>query len=462
MSKDRSQIISYKFDAHAFPSDIYSKAVRLIEKIKSKGHVAFFVGGCVRDVLMGIVPSEIDITTSASPEEIKQIFSKVYSVGEKFGVSIVNMDGLDFHVATFRKDSSYEDGRHPSYVTFSNPKEDALRRDFTVNAIFWEPTDSKLYDYVGGLQDIHDGILRAVGDPIERFKEDRLRIIRCARFVSQLSFSIDEQTYRAMLSIEDPLKGVSIERFRDEFQKILISKKPSFAIELLYDLGVLTQMLPELCKLKGVPQPKDYHPEGDVWDHTMIALDIAARKIPDRDIGLMWSILLHDIAKPSTITMPKDDADRIRFNGHDVSGESLSWEILTRLKLPRDLIAEVAYIIKDHMRIGKAREMRPGRLKLIMSHPSFSNELALNFIDSLASHKDISNWEFLKKEYEDFQKQKELPKRIVNGEFLIAMGLNPSPIFSDIIEKSYEAQLEGSFSDLEGAKNFVNTLIKTN
>lgn len=458
--KDRSQIIPYKFDIHAFPAEIYSKAVYLVEKIKQNGHAAFFVGGCVRDVLMGIMPLEIDITTSANPDLIKSIFPKVCLVGERFGVSIVNIDGVDFHVATFRKDSSYEDGRHPSHVTFSNPKEDALRRDFTINAMFWEPTDSKLYDYVGGLNDIHDGIIRAVGDPLERFKEDRLRIIRCARFVSQLAFSIDKGTYLAMLSIKDPLKGVSVERFRDEFEKILMSKKPSYAIGLLYDLGILQKMLPELCALKGVLQPKEYHPEGDVWDHTMIALDMAARKIPDKDIVLMWAVLLHDVGKPSTLTMPKDKNDRIRFNGHDVSGESLTWDILTRLKLPKDLIGNVAYIVKNHMRIGKAREIRSGRLKLIMSHPAFPRELALNFIDSVASHKDVSNWEFLKSEYEKFQEEKKLPPQIVNGAFLMAMGLSPSPVFSELIEKAYEAQLEGSFNDSEGARAFVNSIMK--
>ena len=455
---DKSQVINYKFDVHAFSPEIYTKAIYIIDKLKENGHVAFFVGGCVRDVLMGIQPNEIDITTSATPYLIKTIFEKVYLVGERFGVCVVNIDGTDFEVATFRKDSAYEDGRHPSEITFSNPKEDAMRRDFTINALFWEPIDSKLYDYVGGLDDLHNGIIKAVGNPVDRFEEDRLRIIRCTRFISQLNFSVDRETYEAIFKIKDPLKGISMERLRDELEKILMTQYPSIAISVLDEVGILKKILPELCAMKNVPQPPEFHPEGDVWIHTMISLDIAAKEIRDKDVVLMWAILFHDVGKPPTITMPQDKNDRIRFNGHDTEGEKLARKILTRLRLSNKVIDEVAYIIKDHMRIGKAQEIKKGRLKLIMSNAAFKREMDLNYVDIMASHMDLSTWDFLKKEYEEFKKQQQLPKAIIDGEMLIKMGYKPSPVFSSIIEKAYEAQLEGIFSDEQGAKKFVKSL----
>lgn len=456
--RDRSQVLNYKFDVNAFSADVYSKAIYIIDRLKQNGHVAFFVGGCVRDVLMGIQPKEIDITTSATPELIKTIFDKVYLVGEKFGVCVVNVDGVNFEVATFRKDEAYQDGRHPSRVTFSNPKEDALRRDFTINALFWEPIDSKLYDYVGGLEDLHNGVIKAVGDPFARFEEDRLRIIRGARFISQLNFAIDKDTYDAMFKIKDPIKGISIERLKDELEKILMTQYPSLAIGVLNQIGILNQILPELCATKEVPQPPQYHPEGDVWNHTMIALDLAVKAIPDRDPVLMWALLLHDVGKPVTISMPKDDKDRIRFNGHDVEGERMTREILTRLRMPNKIIDDVAYIVKDHMRLGKAKDIRKGRLKMIMSHPVFKRELDMNYLDIMSSHGDLSNWEYLKKEYDEFKKQQHLPKPIVDGDLLIKIGLKPSPLFSQIIDSSYEAQLEGVFNDEDGAKKFIKTI----
>ncbi|MEI6093156.1 MAG: CCA tRNA nucleotidyltransferase [bacterium] len=455
---DKSQVLNYKFDVNAFSSDVYSKAVFIVDKIKQNGHVAFFVGGCVRDVLMGIQPKEIDITTSATPELIKTIFDKVYLVGEKFGVCVVKVDGVDFEVATFRKEEGYQDGRHPSQITFSNPKEDAFRRDFTINALFWEPTESKLYDYVGGLEDLHNGVIKAVGDPLARFNEDRLRILRGARFISQLNFAIDKDTYEAMFKIKDPLKGVSIERVRDELEKILMTQYPSLAIGVLDQIGILKKILPELCATKHVPQPPQYHPEGDVWNHTMMALDLASKAIADREPVLMWALLLHDVGKPLTISMPKDEKDRIRFNGHDVEGERMSREILTRLRVPNKVIDDVAYIIKDHMRLGKAKEIRKGRLKMIMSKPVFKKELEMNYLDIMSSHGDLSNWEYLNKEFDELRKQQQLPKPIVDGALLIKLGFKPSHVFSDIIDCSYEAQLEGAFDDEEGAKEFIKSL----
>lgn len=456
--KSKLQVMSYKFSANAFSPQLYSKAIRIVNTLKHSGHTVFFVGGCIRDVLLGKIPDEIDLTTSATPDEIQRLFDKVHLVGARFGVCVVNMDGSDFEVSTFRKDSSYQDGRRPEYVTFSDPEEDALRRDFTINALFWEPIESKLYDYVDGLTDLHDGIIRAVGDPVERFQEDRLRIIRCARFLSQFNFSIHRDTYEAMYKIQDPLKGISAERLRDELEKILMTQRPSVAITVLSELNMLKGIMPELCAMKGVPQPWEFHPEGDVWVHTMLCLDIAAKVFNERDNILMWALLLHDVGKPKTITMPKDNTDRIRFNGHDVEGEKMARQILSRLKLPKKEIDAVCYMVKNHIRIGKADEMRKGRLKLMIAKNTFENELRLCYVDVMASHKELSIYEFLKKEYEEFQNESKLPKAIVDGDFLISLGLTPSPIFNKIIKKAYEAQLEGSFKDAEGAKKFVKEL----
>ncbi len=461
--KERSQVLNYKFGTGAFDIVIYPKAVDVVNILKQNGHTAFFVGGCVRDVLLGSKPKEIDITTSATPEEIQKLFKKTYPVGAKFGVCVVAMGDHNFEVSTFRKDADYEDGRRPSFVTFSDPKEDANRRDFTINSIFWDPIESKLYDYVGGLDDLNAGVIKAVGDPIKRFEEDRLRILRCARFVSQLGFAVDRKTYEALFQIKDPLKGVSPERLRDELEKILMTKKPSIAINLLNDLEILKIILPELSLMKGVPQPKEFH-KYDVWGHTMFALDFAAKEIREEEKTkeLMWALLLHDVGKPATITMPKDKDDRIRFNGHDNEGAKQAEAILTRLKLPNKTIKKVCYIVQNHMRVGKADGMRKSRLKMLLSKDTFKDELNLLYVDIKASHEKMGIYEFLKKEYQAFIAENRLPTAIVDGKFLIEMGYKPSPLFNKIIKKAYEAQLEGSFSDNETAKKFVKSISKKN
>jgi len=459
--KERSQVLNYKFGVGAFDIIVYPKAVEIVNTLKQNGHTAFFVGGCVRDVLLGSKPKEIDITTSATPEEIQKLFKKTYPVGAKFGVCIVANGDHNFEVSTFRKDSDYEDGRRPSYVTFSDPKEDASRRDFTINALFWDPIESKLYDYVGGLDDLNAGIIKAVGDPIKRFEEDRLRILRCARFVSQLEFAVDKGTYEALFQIKDPLKGISPERLRDELEKILMTKKPSIALNILNDLDILKIVIPELSAMKGVPQPKEFH-KYDVWGHTMYALDVAAKDIKEEEKTkeLMWALLLHDVGKPSTITMPKDKDDRIRFNGHDNEGAKLAEAILIRLKLPNKTIKKVCYIVQNHMRIGKADQMRKSKLKMLLAKDTFKDELNLIYADIKASHEKMDIYEFLKKEYKDFVAENKLPMAIVDGKFLIEMGYKPSPLFNKIIKKAYEAQLEGNFEDKESAKKFVKAISK--
>lgn len=459
------QIINYKISASAFNPRIYEGAVTVVHTLKEHQHQAFFVGGCVRDVLMGLRPNEIDIATSATPEEIKKLFKKVILVGERFGVCVINIDGNDYHVSTFREDVDYKDGRHPSKVLFSTPQQDAERRDFTINALFWEPVESKLYDYTGGLNDLHDGVIRAVGDPMLRFQEDRLRILRCARFAAHLGYAIDKVTYDAMSSIEDPVKGVSAERIRDEMDKMLKARNPSIAFELLYQVNALQKIIPELCAAKGVPQPPTYHPEGDVWTHTMIGLDLAAKELGEKDkhTVLLWAILLHDIAKPSTISHPQDENDRIRFNGHDVEGESMARVILERLKFPKKDMDDVCSLIKEHMRYGKAQQMRKGKLRSLMEKEGelFESHIDLNYFDTMASHGDLSNWEYLKGEYELFKEQKSFPKPIVDGRFLMDMGMKPSPKFSLIIDSAREAQLEGDFKDKTGAKKFVKNFVSS-
>ncbi len=459
------QIINYKINATAFHPRVYDGAVKIVHVLKQHNHQAFFVGGCVRDVLIGLRPKEIDIATGATPEEIKNLFKKVIMVGERFGVCIIHVDGNDYHVSTFREDMDYKDGRHPSKVAFSTPQQDADRRDFTINALFWEPVDSNLYDYVGGLDDLHSGIIRAVGDPLKRFKEDRLRILRCARFAAHLNYAIDSETYDSILKIDDPVKGVSKERIRDELTKSLITKTPSIAFQFLYQVNVLQKIIPELCALKGVEQPEKYHPEGDVWTHTMIALDIAAKEL--KDLGsrwvLMWAILLHDIGKPATMTLPKDEEDRIRFNGHNVEGEKLARQILEGLKFPKKETDDICALIREHMRYGRSQEMRKGRLKVLMEKEGelFQDHIDLNYFDIKASHGDLSNWEYLNKEYTELKEKNALPKALVDGQLLIELGYKPSPRFSIIIEAAREAQFEGAFSDKDGAIEFVKEFVSS-
>ncbi len=459
------QVINYNINASAFYPSVYEGGVSIAHKLKEKGHQVFFVGGCVRDVLIGIRPKEIDLATSATPDEIKKMFKNVVLVGEKFGVSIINIGDNEYHVSTFREDEAYIDGRHPTGVKFSGPEQDANRRDFTINALFWEPIDSKLYDYTGGLNDLNSGIIRAVGEPLKRFTEDKLRILRCARFAAHLGFAIDRDTYDAITQIKEPVSGVSKERIRDEFEKIFKAKSPSIAFEFLYQLNVLKNIVPELCSMKNVPQPKEYHPEGDVWTHTMLALDLAAKEASEKDSKrlLMWSILLHDVGKPKTITYPKDDKDRIRFNGHDAEGAKFARAILENLRLSNKDTDDICKIIGNHMRYGKASEIRKGRLRFLMEQDGdlFESEMDLNYFDAKASHGDLSNWKYLKSEFEAFKNQKSFPKALVDGAFLISIGMKPSSDFSLIIEKAREAQLEGCFKDEKGAKAFVKKIISS-
>ncbi|MBN1114304.1 MAG: CCA tRNA nucleotidyltransferase [Oligoflexia bacterium] len=444
-----------KIDAGMFPEGLYRGALHIVKRLRDSGYEAFFVGGAVRDVLMGRIPSEIDIATGATPEDIKGLFEKVYQVGAKFGVSVISVSGINYEAATYRHDDVYSDCRHPDSVVFSDITQDALRRDFTINALYWDPVGGDLMDFSEGIRDIGLGVIRTVGDAWARFNEDRLRIIRAIRFSCQLGFKIDPAVYDSIKRINKPFTGISIERIRDEIERILLSDDPARGISLMDEAGLLKEILPELCFLKGVMQPPEFHPEGDVWEHTINALEIAAKKVEQRGRVLMWSVLLHDIAKPVCVSYPADDNDRIRFNKHDVVGEKMVRDILSRLKLPVRIIESVAYVVKDHMRIGVARNIRKGRLRLMMAREEFPDELSLNYIDSMASHGDLGVWHMLSAEYREFIERNMLPDKLVTGTLLIGMGYSPSELFSEIIRESFEAQLEGSFNDVEGAKNYV-------
>jgi tRNA nucleotidyltransferase/poly(A) polymerase len=451
-----SQVIPYKFGVDAFPVKLYERAVSIVHKLKENGFYAYFVGGAIRDVLMGKKPEEIDIATNALPKDITKIFDKVSLVGAKFGVVKVHIDDDSFEVTTFRTDIDYKDGRHPEKISYTDPEQDSKRRDFTINAIFWEPIESKLYDYVGGLLDINNSVIKTVGDPVKRFNEDKLRILRCARFISQLSFNVDINIVNALSNLKDPFKSISMERVRDEFNKALLTKHPSYMFIFLQQFNFLKLLLPEISEMIGVPQPKEYHPEGDVWTHTLLGLELAANSFENIDLELMWAILLHDVGKPKVVFIPKPGTeDRIRFNKHDVESEKMAVDILTRFKMSNKFIKNVSFLVKNHMRIGSAFKMKKSKLKILMSDPNFENLMKLVYADVMSSHTDLKIYDFLKQEYENFKNEKKLPKAIVDGNFLINMGFLPSPQFSKIIEKSYEDQLDGVFKDEKEAKKYI-------
>jgi poly(A) polymerase len=414
----------------------YKTAVVVLKTLRGKGFTAYFAGGCVRDMVMGTEPHDYDIATNARPAEIEKTFKKTLSVGRKFGVIIVLEKGFQFEVATFRTDGTYTDGRHPDAVSFGTAQQDALRRDFTVNALFFDPVKEEVLDHVEGAADIQARVLRTVGDPDTRFAEDYLRMMRAVRFAFRLGFRIDPPTYKAIQKHAPSIQYISAERIKDEFDKILVHRDAGKAFRCLHDSGLLRHTLPEVDAMEGVPQPEQFHPEGDVFEHTMIMLDLM--EAPSR--ALAYSVLLHDVGKPPTLTYGED---RIRFNCHDKVGENLARTICSRLRFPKDMTKKVVHIIGNHMRFMHVRQMKQAKLKRLMAQETFSDELELHRLDCLASHGDISNWEFLTRAAQAFQDEKEeILTPLITGKDLIALGYTPGPLFSTILRSVEDARFE--------------------
>lgn len=436
-----------------FPSELFETAKSVVESLKTSGYKAFFVGGCVRDTLMGIMPKEYDITTDAKPEEIMGIFSNTVPVGASFGVILVLEDKYKFEVATFRQDESYSDGRHPDGVIYtSSEREDVMRRDFTINSVLYDPVAEEAIDYVGGMEDIKKGIIRTVGSPYERFKEDRLRMMRGVRFGARFNYEIEGETLQAIKKLAPLISQVSAERTRDEIVKIISQQNPGLGLRLLRETGLLFHILPEIDKMQGVLQPPEFHPEGDVFVHTCLVLDklfetTRGEPSPELTVGS----LLHDVGKPPTFTVK----DRIRFDGHDRVGAEMTVKICRRLRFSNKETERIQALVREHLRFKDVFNMKGSTLKRFIGMPHFEDHLRLHLADCLASHGSTEAYDFVRRKLDEFNEEEIKPKPILSGYDLIEMGYKPGPIFSEILDSLEEAQLEGNVKDKEEAKRFV-------
>ena len=445
----------------------YRAARDIAEALRSAGYEAYLAGGCVRDLLLDLDPKDYDVATSATPDAVLALFpdKKALTVGAHFGVVLIcEPNGTSTEVATFRHDGSYSDGRRPDMVQFStSAREDVLRRDFTINGmlldthIFDETDDATqaTLDYVHGREDLAARIIRAIGDPLRRFTEDKLRMLRAVRFAARLGFTIEPATAAAIRQLASQITVVSPERIRDEFTLILTEGGARPGFELLDHLGLLPHILPEITKLHGVQQPPEYHPEGDVWIHTLLLLE----KLPTgASPTLAWGALLHDVGKPATFRAadPANPHDRIRFNGHVEVGVRIAEVILHRLHFSNEESEQILALVKNHMRFGDVLHMRESTLKRFLRLPHFDEHLALHRIDVLSSHADLSLYEFAKQKYEAAPIESLQPKPLLTGRELIAAGYQPGPRFKKMLEAAEDAQLEGLIATPDEALHLIH------
>ena len=411
-------------------------AIEIVSRLRAAGHVAYFAGGCVRDLLRGVAAQDFDIATSATPAEVQRLFPKTIPVGAAFGVVLVLEGGGQFEVATFRSDAAYLDGRHPSAVQFGSPEEDAQRRDFTVNGLFLDPVTDRVFDYVGGRADIERQVIRCIGEPRHRFAEDKLRLLRCVRFASNLQFTIDPATAAAVREMAGQIQGVSAERIRDELIKTLTRPHAGQGLALLAETGLLREVLPEVAALQRVEQPAEFHPEGDVFTHTRMMLD----DLPAAPgIVLAFAVLLHDIGKPPTFVRAPD---RIRFNDHDIVGQALAEQVLRRLRFSNDQIEQITLCVGGHMRFQHVQSMRPAKLKRLLARPTFPVEMELHRIDCRASHGKLDNYVFLKTKAAELPAEVIRPAPLVTGHDLLAVGFTPGRLLGAVLAEVAELQLE--------------------
>jgi poly(A) polymerase len=427
-----------------------STAADAARRLREAGYVAYFAGGCVRDLLRGKLPKDIDIATDARPEAVQKIFSRTYAVGAHFGVIVVLENGFQFEVATFRSDGAYLDGRRPVEVHFATAEEDAARRDFTINGMFFDPEKDEVIDFVGGRADLERKLVRAIGDPAQRFAEDRLRMLRAVRFATVLDFEIDPATWGAVKTSAASITEISAERIREELVRIFLSPHRARGWDLLDASGLMRVILPELDKMKGCEQPPQFHPEGDVFKHTRIMLEMLPAEV---SLPLVLSVLFHDVAKPPTASV--DEEGRIRFNGHDRIGAEMTEAIMERLRFSRAEIDATVEAVRQHMVFKDVPNMRVAKLKRFMARPTFNDELELHRVDCASSHAMLDNYEFLLTKKEEFANEPIIPPPLVRGDDLIAMGMKPGPQFGEILEAVETRQLEGMLKDRDEALAWV-------
>lgn len=456
----------------AMQSDGFQAALHIVETLRARGFQAYFAGGCVRDLLLRIAPKDYDVATSATPEKVLLGFDRTFSVGMHFGVVIVctanKNEGCEIQteVATFRSDGQYSDGRRPDEVSYSDTaEEDVLRRDFTINGMLLDPIDltednlhSKVLDFIGGRADLNAKLLRAIGDPERRFAEDKLRMLRAVRFAARFGFAIEEQTMRAMQRQASTIAQVSNERVRDELTKMLTEGHARRAFELLDQSGLLSHVLPEIAVMKGVEQPPEWHPEGDVWVHTLLLL---GKLPPGVKATLAWSALLHDVGKPPTFRAP-DPADakpRIRFNGHADVGATITRHILNRLRFSSSDTDQIVSLVANHMRFGDVKNMKQSTLKRFFRLQDFSEHLALHRLDVTSSHNLLAMYDYAKGHYEAAPIEEHKPALLLTGRDLIEAGLKPGSRFKQLLADIEDAQLEGAIHTRDEAINLLRELL---
>ena len=437
-------------------------ALGVVKTLQANGYEALFAGGCVRDHLLGRTPSDYDVATNARPEIVEDLFPRTLPLGKAFGVIAVIDGKCVVEVATFRKDADSSDGRRPHSITFCAAKEDALRRDFTINGMFYDPVAEKLIDYVHGKHDLEAEVVRAIGEPVRRFQEDHLRMLRALRFTHTLGFSLEPQTEDAISKMAPLIQQISAERIEVELSRILTeSIHPGEALRHLCEVGLLEQFLPEVAALKGVEQPPQFHPEGDVFEHTRLMLEEmkqSSASSPDyTPRELAYAILLHDVGKPPTARMGvgADGQPRMRFNGHASVGADMAEEILIRLKFPNKEKRKIVAAIRGHMRFMEVQKMRVSTLRRMISAESFPLELELHRLDCLGSHRKLDNYHFVQDFIAQLENEPTLPKPWINGNDLIKMGIKPGHQIGSILKEAFDAQMEGRFSDRQALLNWI-------
>jgi poly(A) polymerase len=427
-----------------------AEATEIVRTLRQAGHIAYFAGGCVRDRLLGKEPVDFDIATDATPERVQEIFPRTVPVGAQFGVVLVVSQGEEYQVATFRADGAYIDGRHPEGVVFTTAEGDASRRDFTINGLFYDPIDQQVLDYVGGEADLQRRLLRAIGEPRKRLEEDRLRILRGVRFGATLAFDIEPATWEAIREYAPRIHDVSAERIREELVKIFRSPRRVAGFDLLDASGLLDELLPEITAMKGCDQPPEFHPEGDVFVHTRIMLDMLPKEV---SLPLVFGVLFHDIGKVPTRQV--DPTGRIRFNGHESVSARMTDAIMRRLKFSNDEIEATIEIVQHHMAFKDVQNMRVARLKRFMARPNFTDELELHRVDCQSSHGMLDNYHFLLAKEQEFANEPLIPKPLINGRDLIDLGWTPGPVFKQVLEAVETLQLEGQLTSREEALAWV-------
>ena len=426
----------------------------IVERLQKKGFTAFYAGGCVRDMLRGVIPVDYDIATSARPEQVQALFQRTIAVGAHFGVVCVLEAGMEFEVATFRADGIYIDGRHPDSVTFSSPEQDAQRRDFTVNGMFYDPIREEIIDFVNGQADLEAKILRAIGNPAHRFSEDRLRMLRAVRFATTLGFEIESATWKALLLQSSEIHSVSPERIREEWVRLFLSPNRLRGFDLLDASGLMQEIIPEISALKGCEQPPQFHPEGDVFIHTRIMIELLP---PEVSVPLVFSVLLHDIGKPATFTYHPEE-NRIRFSGHDKVGAEMAEKVMERLRFSRAEIDATVEAVDQHMVFKDVQKMRVSRLRRFMSRPHFDDEMVLHKVDCASSHGMLDNFEFLLLKKAEFANEPLIPPPLVTGRDLLALGWKPGPAIGKTLESVQTRQLEGTLTTREEALSWISEL----